>query len=252
MPKQESIPVAANVLGTIGTVFWCVQLVPQIWRNWRTKDTEGLPALMMFIWALSGVPFGVYAIVQQLNIPIQVQAQIFMCLSLISWGQCLHYKNAWRRWTSIAALFTFGIFCAGVEAALILTLRPLYNRGIEWPMLVIGIIAAILLAAGLVPPYFEIWKRRGQVIGIDWLFLCIDWSGAFFSLMSLVAQNTFDYLGGVMYIVVLLLESGIFTSHAIWLLRTRKQRREQKNNSDPECPGANENTIENNNESEKA
>lgn len=33
MAPQASIPVAANVLGTIGTVCWCVQLVPQIWRN---------------------------------------------------------------------------------------------------------------------------------------------------------------------------------------------------------------------------
>ena len=81
MAPQESIPVAANILGTIGTVFWCVQLVPQIWYNWRQKKTDGLPGAMMFIWALckswqelprrpctdtvlGGVPFGVYAIVQ--------------------------------------------------------------------------------------------------------------------------------------------------------------------------------------------
>lgn len=43
--------VAPNVLGTIGTVFWCVQLIPQIWYNWRRKETEGLPPLMMFLWA---------------------------------------------------------------------------------------------------------------------------------------------------------------------------------------------------------
>jgi hypothetical protein len=29
-----------------------VQLIPQIWTNWRTKNTEGLPGLMMFLWAL--------------------------------------------------------------------------------------------------------------------------------------------------------------------------------------------------------
>jgi uncharacterized protein with PQ loop repeat len=47
----ENIPVAANVLGTIGTVFWCIQLVPQIWHNWRHKKTDGLPASMMLLWA---------------------------------------------------------------------------------------------------------------------------------------------------------------------------------------------------------
>lgn len=69
MAPQTSIPVAATVLGTIGTILWCIQLIPQIWTNWRSKSTDGMPASMMFLWALCGVPFGVYAIVQNFNIP---------------------------------------------------------------------------------------------------------------------------------------------------------------------------------------
>lgn len=42
---------ASNVLGTIGTVLWCIQLIPQIWYNWRRKKTDGFPATMMFLWA---------------------------------------------------------------------------------------------------------------------------------------------------------------------------------------------------------
>lgn len=91
MPAQTSIPTSANVLGTIGTICWCVQLVPQVYRNYRTKSTEGLPATMMFLWALCGVPFGVYAIVQNFNIPIQIQPQCFCILCLTSWAQCLLY-----------------------------------------------------------------------------------------------------------------------------------------------------------------
>ncbi|KAI4128879.1 MAG: hypothetical protein LQ338_002509 [Usnochroma carphineum] len=169
MAPQTSIPVAANVLGTIGTVFWCIQLIPQIWYNWKQKKTDGLPGLMMFIWAVSGVPFGVYAIVQ----------------------------------------------------------GP-YNRGVEWPMTLVGVISAILLAAGLIPPYFEIAKRSGRVVGINFIFISIDWMGAFFSLMALVAQHTFDVLGGVQYIVCLLLEAGIFASQLLFLLRTRSLRRRAK------------------------
>lgn len=52
MPPQTSIPPAANILGTIGTVFWCVQLVPQIWHNWKSKNTDGLPRIMMLLWAI--------------------------------------------------------------------------------------------------------------------------------------------------------------------------------------------------------
>ncbi|KAL8824517.1 MAG: hypothetical protein Q9191_005009 [Dirinaria sp. TL-2023a] len=189
MAPQSSIPVAANVLGTMGTVLWCVQLVPQIWYNWKQKKTDGLPGIMMFTWATSAVPFGVYAVVQvrtpskkaihadsredidllkNFNIPIQVQPQVFGTLSL----------------------------------------GP-YIRGVSWPVTLIGIIAAILLAAGLIPPYFEFWKRGGRVVGI-------------------MAQSTFDVLGGILYIIVLLLELGIFASHLAWRFRTRKLHQQAK------------------------
>ena len=56
----------------------------------------------------------------------------------------------------------------------------------------------------------------------------MDWLGAFFSLMALVAQQTFDVLGGVLYICCIMLEAGIFLSHFIWLVRTRKLRKQAK------------------------
>ena len=133
--------------------------------------------------------------------PIQIQPQIFCLLSLVTWGQILHYNGGWPAWKatliSAATAATFG----GVELVLILTLRPLYLRGIAWPLMMVGIIAAILLAAGLLPPYAELWKRGGRVVGIHWGFLTIDWLGAFFSLMGVIAQNTFDPLGGCLFIV---------------------------------------------------
>ncbi|KAK7961609.1 uncharacterized protein PG986_002434 [Apiospora aurea] len=207
MAPQTDIPVAANVLGTIGTILWCIQLIPQIWTNWRTKKTDGLPASMMFLWAACAVPFGVYAIIQNFNIPIQVQPQCFGVLSIVAWAQILMYSYNWATWKATALGLAVTLAFAGLEAALILTLRVIYERGNETPPLVVGVIASILLAGGLVPPYGEIWKRRGRVVGINWVFLSMDCSGAFFSLMALL---------------------GIFASHLVWLLRTRKVRREAK------------------------
>ena len=51
MSSENNITLASNVLGTIGTVLWCIQLIPQIWYNWRRKNTDGFPAAMMFLWA---------------------------------------------------------------------------------------------------------------------------------------------------------------------------------------------------------
>jgi hypothetical protein len=151
-----------------------------------------------------------------------------MALSLISWGQCQRYGASWSRAKSIIISLLLLLLFGGIEAMLILTIRPEYSRGVEYPILIIGVIAAILLAAGLVPPYFEIWKRRGRVVGINFVFLTVDWMGAFFSLMSLVAQKEFDVLAGVMYIVCMSLEVGIFACQAVWLLTHWAQWREER------------------------
>lgn len=91
------------------------------------------------------------------------------------------------------------IILAAIEAGLILAIQPAYARGIEWPVLLIGITAFVTLISGYLPIPFEMLKRRGRVVGIDFIFLTIDWCGAFFSLLALVAQNEFDALFGTMY-----------------------------------------------------
>ncbi|KAL8769362.1 MAG: hypothetical protein Q9209_004589 [Squamulea sp. 1 TL-2023] len=184
MAPQGDIPISANVLGTIGTVFWCIQLIPQVWYNWKQKKTDGLPGLMMFIWAVSAVPFGVYAIVQKFNIPIQIQPQAFCLLALTSWAQLLASMDS--------------IIACGRN-------RCLFRK----------------------PP------GPSRPDATNFVFLSIDWLGAFFSLMALVAQHTFDVLGGVQYIVCLLLEAGIFTSHLLFLLRSRSLRRRAKESNIP-------------------
>ncbi|RAO68778.1 uncharacterized protein BHQ10_004790 [Talaromyces amestolkiae] len=224
----ENIPVAANVLGTIGTVFWCIQLVPQIWHNWRHKKTDGLPASMMLLWAVCSVPFGVYMILQNVNIPLQIQPQIFGFFGFVSWGQILYYHHGHSRLKATLLVIGSCLLCAGLEVMFILTLRIPYRKGITWPDLIFGVIAAIMLAVGFVPLYFEVWKRRGRVAGVNWVFLSIDSLGALFSLFALAAQGTFDILGGILYLVVFLAEVGLFTSHVIWRLRHRQIVREAK------------------------
>jgi hypothetical protein len=50
---------------------------------------------MMLLWALAGIPLGVYNISRPLHIALQIQAQILTGFSLITWGQCLYYNAVW-------------------------------------------------------------------------------------------------------------------------------------------------------------
>lgn len=114
---------------------------------------------------------------------------------------------------------------AGIQAGLVFAIRPPYARGVEWPVLLIGVIAFLLLIGGYFPIPFELMKRRGRVVGIDFVFLGIDWCGAFFSLMSLVAQTEFDTLFGTLYALCCVIEMAMVVSHLIWRLRTRGIRK---------------------------
>jgi hypothetical protein len=38
---------AETALGTIGAVLWTIQIIPQLVKSYRTKDVEGLSAMLM-------------------------------------------------------------------------------------------------------------------------------------------------------------------------------------------------------------
>ncbi|KAF2868072.1 hypothetical protein BDV95DRAFT_580181 [Massariosphaeria phaeospora] len=140
---------------------------------------------MLMLWAVCAVPFGVYAIVQNFNISLQLQPQCFGGLTLIAWGQTLYYHNHYKAWSAALTTLLVAASFAVSEAILILTLRGPYKRGVEWPMIMMAVSASVIQALGLIAPYFELAKRSGRVIGIDFTFLTVDFAGAFFSLMAL-------------------------------------------------------------------
>lgn len=216
-PKGLDIPAAENALATIGTIFWCIQLVPQIIRNYRVKNCEGLPASMMLLWAASGVPFSIYFCSINSSIPLQIQPQLFTFFCLLGWIQTLYYPPVQAStkgiiWRTIA----FVVISAALEGTAIGLLRN-QDRP-SWPYLFIGIVASILLAAGLIPPYFELAKRGGRVVGLNFIFLAMDSSGALFSLISLFFGKQVDVLSLVLYAIVLALEAGIASSQVVWYL----------------------------------
>ncbi|OLL24948.1 putative membrane protein [Neolecta irregularis DAH-3] len=234
--KQPRIGSISIALGTIGTlkVFWTVQLLPQIHKNWSRKSTAGLSPCMLMLWAIAAVPFGIYAIVKDLNIPVQIQPQAFGFLSLIGWSK-------------LRCLFVFtaiGTSLGTVEAAGALLLRTPEINGVDWPMILLGVIAALLICGGLLPPYFDIMKHNWEVRGLSFIFLIVDMLGAFFSLLSIVFQRgPLDILAAATYIGVLALEFGIFFCQLVFL--SKRWAKEQLGEHEEPPPSAEQACSEN-------
>lgn len=76
-------------------------------------------------------------------------------------------------------------------------------------MTLMAVLSAVLLAAGVLRHYWDIWVHR-TVRGISFVFVGIDAAGDLFSLTSVLFQPTLDILGMVIYGSELVLWLGVF------------------------------------------
>ncbi|KAK2463637.1 hypothetical protein APHAL10511_004388 [Amanita phalloides] len=221
--------VAENVLGTFGTVCWTIQLVPQIVKSWCESSTRGLSPWLMLIWSLTGAFFGTYAIVQGLSIPLIIQPQLFTLLSLVSWAQCLYYDRGYSKLRAVSAALATMILIGTFEVGMVYAIRPSYAEGDRKAVASFGILSSVLIAIGLLPQYWEIYKHR-QVIGISLVFMSVDMAGGVFSDLSLAFRPEFDVLAAVVYTLVVVMD-GIVLLAAL-VLNPRAARRKEKQAED--------------------
>ncbi|CAE6484962.1 unnamed protein product [Rhizoctonia solani] len=162
MPVNEA---AENILATIGTVLWTAQLVPQVVKSFREKSTEGLSPWLMFIWALSAWFLGVYAIVQNISIPIILQPQLFGALAALSWIQACLLPQYWEIWkrkevVGVSMLFMSVDMLGGVFSVLSLVFQAQFDAvaAVSY-VLVVVLDGVVVLAALILNP---IAKRRRE------------------------------------------------------------------------------------------
>ncbi|KAI0825804.1 PQ loop repeat-domain-containing protein [Irpex lacteus] len=214
---------AENALATIGTICWTLQVVPQIWKSYREKSTEGLSPWLVFFWGLSGAPLGVYVIVQDLNIPLIIQPHAFAALSILSWAQCQYYGNRRPFKTCVTLFFTTLAICGGFEAGMIFAVRPSFRAGHEAGVEFFGILSSVMISFALIPQFIEIFRRR-EVVGLSVLFMLVDWAGGVFSVLSLVFKEKFDIIAGVTYSAVVVLDGLILILAMILNPRAKRRR----------------------------
>lgn len=173
---------------------------------------------MMMLWAWAGVPLGVYNIVSDFNIALQIQPQLLTSLSLITWIQVYYYEHKWSVKRSLAVVGPIAALMAGIEVGLVFALRTGVNRGTTWPITLMAVLAALFLALGVLRHYLDIYIHR-TVRGISFIFCGIDALGDLTSLLSVLFQPSIDILGIVIYGVELVLWIGIFACGGYFNLR---------------------------------
>ena len=172
----------------------------------------------MMLWAWAGVPLGVYTIVGQFNVALQIQPQMLAFLSLVTWIQCYYYEHKWSVKKSLAVVLPIGSAMAGIEVGLIFALRSGKQRGVEWPVTLMAVLAAVFLALGVLRHYWDIYQHR-TVRGISFFFVGLDAMGDLTSILSVLFQPSLDVLGLIIYGVELTLWIGIFACGGYYNLR---------------------------------
>ncbi len=75
------------------------------------------------MWSVAALPLGIYVIVQDLNVPLIVQPQLFALLTLLSWTQCMYYGRAHSRARCAAVLVGMLVVYSAFEAGIVYALR---------------------------------------------------------------------------------------------------------------------------------
>ncbi|KAF3937377.1 hypothetical protein ABW19_dt0205664 [Dactylella cylindrospora] len=241
-------PIAANVLGTAGAVCWSIQLIPQIIINYRRHHTTGLQPSMMLLWAIAGVPLGVYNIVSDFNVALKIQPQILTFLSLVTWGQCYYYSSKWPVQKCLLVTSALGGLLGGIEVGLIFALKIPKRDGLQWPLTLMAVLSAIFLSLGVLRHYWDIYKHR-TVRGISFLFVFIDALGDLTSLISIFFEKHLDVLGMVIYGSELILWMGVMAAGGWynlkpwaerWISKKVRKGREPRLQEDGEASGGTE------------
>ena len=122
----------------------------------------------------------------------------------------------------------------GIEVALVFALKAAIKRHITWPVTFMAVLAAVLLTAGVLHHYWDIYTHR-TVRGISFIFVGIDAAGDLFSLVSVFFQAELNILDMAIYGTELALWIGVFICGGYfnllpWIMaRVSSQRQRMEN-----------------------
>ncbi|KAK1050407.1 hypothetical protein LTR74_017047 [Friedmanniomyces endolithicus] len=208
-------------------------------KPWTDRPCPPSLVHLVQFWACAGVPLGVFNIVSNFNIALQVQPQILTFLSLVTWIQCYYYERKWSISKALAVVMPVACVMGGIEAGLVFALRIGIRHGTQWPATLMAILAALYLALGVLEQYVAIYKQR-SVEGISFLFCGIDALGDLTSTIAVIFEPKTSILGLVIYNVEFLMWMGIFACGGYYKLLPALKRQIKRRSTGDSARTSNE------------
>eukprot|EP00026_Physarum_polycephalum_P012717 Phypoly_transcript_13044.p1 GENE.Phypoly_transcript_13044~~Phypoly_transcript_13044.p1 ORF type:complete len:276 (+),score=30.21 Phypoly_transcript_13044:59-886(+) len=204
--------IVSEVLGYIGLVLWSFQLAPQVYENYRDKDTGVLSIWMMVCWSLWTPFFAAAAIAKHLVAPNIIQPNIFAFFTTVCTVQVHIYntKEKGRVVRGICETICGLAILGGLEVAFYFA-----AKSAGWVPQFLSSVAIAFIVGGFLPQYWTVLRNK-DAEGISIAFLTLDITGGVVSVASLAFQHPFDGVSGGSYIAVILLDVGLVILHFVF------------------------------------
>ena len=225
-PNPTTRRALKETFGSIGLFLFCVTLLPQIYKNWRRKSTEGVSESFILALFTSTVCYAVYVIVQRLAIPVLLDPECYIAASLVIWTQFFYYKRNWSVIACIGQLLVSVAICAGLQAGLIFLLQLSRDHGYVFPIYLTGILQPVIDIFSFIPQYRDLLRRGqdpdGLSMGTMWLMIVASMA----YIVSLEMHNNMDWVACVGYLVLIVGFAGLIA--VCWFLRRKKRKEEER------------------------
>jgi len=187
-----------HTFGYVGLFLWSVQLIPQVIYNYRRKSCAGLSPYMMAMWYSGSVMFVAYIIHTKFPLPIILQPTSFGLSTIVCLFQYLVYETKLSTIKlAITCAFTALVSAACFAAFYYIPLMGL-ESAINWPLLMLGLVPAMLLTVAYLMQFYEIYRTRNP-FGLDMTFLLVDMLGAVCFVVSVALQRPFNCIALYQY-----------------------------------------------------
>ncbi|KAI8056071.1 PQ loop repeat-domain-containing protein [Syncephalis plumigaleata] len=215
IPTTNDSIIIRELLGSASLIFWSIQLLPQVIKNYRNGSTSGLSSWMLLLWSIEACLSGAYLIIQKLAMSLVIQFELFLLFSLLCSAQCYYYSRKRSFIKTMAIFIILVILAVAVQTGIIFGIKqvlgenPRLSKGPHrWLLQVLGTTPVMLSIIGFVPQYIEVFRLQGSY-GLSKCFLFLDMQGAVFALACLMFHKTFDVLAAANAAVILVLDIGL-------------------------------------------